>query len=48
MNRIKNSPERVVRIGLDIAKNIFQLHCVDKNNKCVIRKRLGRSEMILF
>jgi transposase len=29
-----------IRIGLDIAKNVFQAHGVDDNGTVVLRKRL--------
>ena len=31
-------------IGLDIAKNVFQLHGVDVNGKTVLRKQLKRDK----
>ena len=31
-----------IRIGLDIAKNVFQVHGVDDNGTVVLRKRLRR------
>lgn len=38
----------VTRIGLDIAKNVFQVHGVDKHGKTVIRKQLRRAELLPF
>lgn len=38
----------VTRIGLDIAKNLFQVHGVDKHGKAVIRKQLRRAELLPF
>jgi transposase len=35
-------------IGLDIAKNIFQLHGVDANGKAVLRKQLKRNQVLAF
>ena len=29
----------VIRIGLDVAKNVFQVHGVDQDGNVVIRKR---------
>src|ERR1700746_3429959 len=37
-----------IRIGLDIAKNVFQAHGVDANGTVVIRKRLRRPEILRF
>jgi transposase len=39
---------QVSTIGLDIAKNLFQIHGVDADGNTVIRKRLGRSNMLSF
>jgi transposase len=35
----------IVTIGLDIAKNVFQLHGVDRSGKIVLRKALRRSQV---
>ena len=35
-------------IGIDLAKNIFQLHGTDAFGKCMLRKRFTREKMILF
>ena len=35
-------------IGLDLAKNVFQVHGVDAQGKVVVRKALRRSQMLLF
>ena len=35
-------------IGLDLAKHVFQLHCVNAAGECVLRKRLRRSQVISF
>lgn len=32
-------------IGLDLAKNVFQLHAVDENGETVLRKQLSRTQM---
>jgi transposase len=37
---------QVTRIGLDIAKNVFQVHGVDAHGKVVIRKQLSRSKVL--
>lgn len=39
---------KVVRIGLDIAKSIFQVHGVDQHGKIVLKKTLSRGEMLNF
>lgn len=35
-------------IGLDLAKNIFQVHGIDSSGKILIRKKLKRSEVLKF
>ena len=40
--------KEVTTIGLDLAKNVFQVHGVDGSGKTVIRRRLRRSQMIAF
>lgn len=38
----------VTTIGLDIAKNVFQLHGVDVNGKTVLRKQPKRNQVLAF
>lgn len=38
----------VCRIGLDIAKNFFQVHGVDKHGKDVFNKKLKRIDVLPF
>jgi transposase len=38
----------IIRIGLDIAKHVFQVHGVDENEQTVVRRQLRRSEMGKF
>jgi transposase len=35
-------------LGIDLAKNVFQLHGTDNKGKCVLRKRLSREKLIPF
>src|ERR1700730_5755063 len=37
---------QVTTIGLDIAKNVFQVHAIDAAEKVVIRKQLRRSQVL--
>src|SRR6202165_1911038 len=39
---------QVTTIGLDIAKNVFQVHGIDAKEKVVVRKQLRRSQVIAF
>jgi transposase len=47
------SPEGVVHmqistIGIDLAKNVFQLHGVDTQGKVTLVRQLRRNQMIAF
>ena len=37
-----------VKYGIDMAKNVFQLHGVDEDGQRVVKKRLSRSQMKRF
>lgn len=39
---------QIVTIGLDLAKNIFQVHGIDACGKVVVRKPLRRGEVMKF
>src|SRR6266568_7004366 len=39
---------QVTTIGLDIAKNVFQVHGIDAAEKVVVRKQLRRSQVLAF
>ena len=39
---------QVTTVGLDIAKNVFQIHGVDAKGRAVLRKRLRRSQFTHF
>lgn len=39
---------QVTRIGLDIAKSVFQVHGVDEHGKVVVRKQLSRSKVLPY
>ena len=38
----------ITTIGLDIAKNVFQVHGIDATEKVVVRKQLRRRQMLAF
>jgi transposase len=38
----------IIRIGLDTAKHVFQLHSVDESEEPVLRRQLRRSELAKF
>ena len=39
---------KVTTIGIDLAKNVFQVHGVDERGKAVLRKQLKRAEVATF
>jgi len=38
----------VTTIGLDLAKNVFQIHGVDASGRIVVRRQLRRSQVLPF
>jgi len=38
----------ITAIGIDLAKNVFQLHAVDRAGRPIIRKKLNRSHILSF
>jgi transposase len=41
-------PMQITTVGLDIAKNVFQVHGVDEHGRVVLRKRLARARVLAF
>ena len=39
---------QITTIGLDIAKNVFQVHGIDATEKVVVRKQLRRIQVLAF
>lgn len=39
---------KITRIGLDTAKNVFQIHGVDEHGKAVLKKQLTRNRVLEF
>ena len=39
---------KVTRVGLDLAKDVFQVHCVDAEERVGVRRQLKRSELLRF
>jgi transposase len=37
---------KLSRVGIDLAKNVFQLHGVDRHGKSIWRRRLTRSKWL--
>jgi len=44
----KNSIKTVSVMGIDLAKNVFQLHGVNEQGEVVVRKQLKRSQMLRY
>jgi transposase len=38
----------ITTIGIDLAKSVFQLHCVDAEGKTVLQRRLRRTQVLAF
>ncbi len=38
----------ITTIGIDLAKNVFQVHGVDRHGKAVLRKQLRRDQVAPF
>ena len=38
----------IKRIGIDIAKQVFQVHGVDDQEKVILRKKLLRAQMLAY
>ncbi len=39
---------KITTIGIDLAKEVFQIHGADKHGKVLLRKRLSRGKMAKF
>ena len=48
MARAISKLESVAIVGLDLAKNIFQVHCVDVQGGVVADKAISRGKLIEF
>ena len=40
--------EQIITIGLDIAKNVFQVHGIDAHGEVVVRRQLKRRQVLAF
>src|SRR5919106_6757210 len=41
-------PMQITTVGLDIAKNVFQVHGIDQRGKVILRQRLARAKVLAF
>ncbi|CAD6563413.1 IS110 family transposase [Paraburkholderia sabiae] len=39
---------KIATVGIDLAKNVFQVHGVNEHGRCVLKKQLKRGQMIEF
>ena len=39
---------KVTTVGIDLAKNVFQVHGVDERGRTVLRKQLKRGQVVQF
>lgn len=39
---------KITTVGIDIAKNVFQLHGTDSQGNVVLRKRLRRDQLLAY
>ena len=40
--------DEITTVGLDLAKNVFQVHGIDDEGKILVRKRLRRADVVPF
>lgn len=38
----------IITVGLDLAKNLFQVHGADGTGRAVLRKKLWRTQVLAF
>src|SRR5437868_2756778 len=48
MIRRSQNMQTITTVGLDIAKSVFQVHCVDADGEVVLRRQLKRRYMLPF
>ncbi len=39
---------KVTALGIDLAKNVFQIHGIDQHGKVMLKKQLKRAQMAPF
>jgi transposase len=42
--KTEESTMKISRVGVDLAKNVFQLHGVDRHGETVLKRRLSREK----
>src|SRR6266566_3792618 len=48
LNRKGTSDMKLTAIGIDLAKNVIQVHGINEQGKAVLRKQLKRAEVLTF
>lgn len=39
---------KITTVGIDLARNVFQVHGIDEHGKAILKKRLRRDQMAAF
>ena len=39
---------KITTVGIDLAKNVFQVHGVDERGKAVLKKQFKRHQVLFF
>ena len=39
---------KITTVGIDLARNVFQIHGIDEHGKAVLKKQLRRDQMAAF
>lgn len=47
-NQREATKMEITTVGIDLAKNVFQVHGVDQRGKVVVQKRLRREQVLTF
>lgn len=48
MSKLPTDLSRVTVVGLDLAKHVFQIHCVDADGRTVLNRSLRRRDLLTF
>ena len=47
-NQEERPAMKITTVGIDLAKNVFQVHGVNEHGKTVLRKQLKRDQVVAF
>ena len=48
MGKSSTDLSAVTTVGLDLAKHVFQVHCVDASGRIVVTKAISRAQLLEF